>query len=124
MVTLAFDGRTGASGDMLLGALLAAGADRSALDVLERELGVRYDVAETTRCGISATRVEVVLADESTSHDRSHDQSDGGHSQDHSDEIHSHEGTEGHAHEHTHAEGHGPERSYGEVVDLVESMGL
>ena len=141
MVTLAFDGRTGASGDMLLGALLAAGADRSALDVLERELTVRYDVAETTRCGISATRVEVVLADESTSHDRSHDQSDGGHSQDHShdqsdggrsqdhshdhsDEVHSHKGTEGHAHEHTHAEGHGPERSYGEVVDLVESMGL
>ena len=141
MVTLAFDGRTGASGDMLLGALLAAGADRSALDVVERELGVRYDVTETTRCGISATRVEVVLADESTSHDRSHDQSDGGHSQDHShdqsdggrsqdhshdhsDEVHSHKGTEGHAHEHTHAEGHGPERSYGEVVNVVESMGL
>ena len=38
MRTLAFDGRTGASGDMLLGALVAAGADPDVLATVEERL--------------------------------------------------------------------------------------
>jgi uncharacterized protein (TIGR00299 family) protein len=117
MVTLAFDGRMGASGDMLLAALLAAGADSAALDPVERRLDVRYDVSETSRCGITATTVDVVV-----------DDGDGGsreHTDDHGDGY-----NHGHDHDHTddngpaHAEGSGPHRSYTEVVGIVESMDL
>lgn len=97
MRTLVFDGRMGASGDMLLGALLAAGAQRDRLDIVEETLGVRYDVDTTTRSGISATTVDVVTATA---------------------------GEAGNGHSHGHSEGSGPERMYPEVIDIVESMGI
>ncbi|WP_435099795.1 nickel pincer cofactor biosynthesis protein LarC [Halarchaeum sp. P4] len=122
MTTLAFDGRTGASGDMLLGALVAAGADPAALDAVEAALDVTYDVREVTRCGVRATKVTVRHGDETDSggnDDHAHSHGDAEHS-------HSHEhGGDGHAHSHTHdAEGHGPNRTYREVVDVVEGMDL
>ncbi len=101
MRTLAFDGRMGAAGDMILGALLAAGADRDALAPVERALDVEYVVSTVDRNGISATGVEVLLTEPTT---------DGGHEDD--------------DHSHSHAEGHGPHRSYPEVVDIVEGMDL
>ena len=58
---LAFDGRTGAAGDMLLGALLAAGADRDALAPVEEALSIRYDVSRVTKSGVTATAVDVLL---------------------------------------------------------------
>ena len=61
MRTLAFDGRMGASGDMLLGALLAAGADREALAPVEAGLDVTYETETVRRQGIAATAVEVLL---------------------------------------------------------------
>jgi len=109
MRTLALDGRMGASGDMLLGALLAAGADRAALEPVEKALDVRYLVDRAVENGIEATAADVVLADESDG-EHSHDHHSGG---DHS-----------HDHGHTPAEGHGPQRSYEEVVGIVESMDL
>ncbi|WP_276258517.1 nickel pincer cofactor biosynthesis protein LarC [Haloglomus litoreum] len=117
MQTLAFDGGMGASGDMILAALLAAGADRDALAPVEDALPVRYAVDRTTKNGIRATTVDVLLtdgddggADEDEEHDHAH-----------GDEEHDH------AHgddDHTHAEGHGHTRTYREVVDLVDEMGL
>ncbi|MBX0294847.1 nickel pincer cofactor biosynthesis protein LarC [Haloarcula nitratireducens] len=133
MRTLAFDGRMGAAGDMLLGALLAAGADRAVLSPVEDALDVEYAVSEVDRSGISATRVEVLLTDDDreqhVEHDHSHDE-DQRHSHDHdSDHSRSHSHDDGHTHSsdgnsHTHAEGHGPNRSYAEVVDIVEELGL
>jgi len=113
MRTLALDGRMGASGDMLLGALLAAGADRAALTPVEETLDVRYLVDRTVENGIEATAVDVVLAD-------------GDDSSEDSDGEASHEHNHGHDHDHGHtpAEGHGPRRSYEEVVGIVESMDL
>lgn len=144
MKTLAFDGRMGAAGDMVLAALLAAGADRDALAPVEEsdELSVRYEVGETTKNGIRATTVDVLLDGESGGHDHSHE-----HGHDHSDEevdeghTHDHSHAEGgdhshgHSHDHDHshddhdhhpdhAEGHGPHRSYTEVLDIVAAMGL
>jgi hypothetical protein len=148
MRTLAFDGRMGASGDMILAALLAAGADRAALAPVEDALDVRYEVGETVKNGIAATTVDVLLTgtddasdghghdgetgrDEHT-HDHSHDEH--GHSHDHDythDEhghSHDHDHTydeHGHSHDHDqHAEGAGPHRTYPEVIDVLESMGL
>ncbi|QIO23698.1 nickel pincer cofactor biosynthesis protein LarC [Haloarcula sp. JP-L23] len=131
MRTLAFDGRMGAAGDMMLGALIAAGADRSVLDPVEDALAVDYAVSTVDRNGISATRVEVLLAEadddgHSDGHDSHHSDDDSHDSSDeHSHGDHSHE--HGHSHEHdghTHAEGHGPTRSYAQVVDVVEAMDL
>lgn len=123
MRTLALDGRMGASGDMLLAALLAAGADRSALAPVEGAMDVRYAVDETVKTGIHATTVDVLLTDEEEEETDSDDGTGHSHDHDHShDSNHNH--SEDHIHDHTHAEGHGPSRTYGEVLDIVESMDL
>jgi hypothetical protein len=59
MDIIAFDGRAGAAGDMLLGALLAVGADRGALAPVEAALGVEYRASDVDRAGVAATCVEV-----------------------------------------------------------------
>ncbi|WP_459192179.1 nickel pincer cofactor biosynthesis protein LarC [Halosimplex sp. J119] len=126
MRTLAFDGRMGASGDMLLGALVAAGADPAVLRPVEDALPVRYAVGSVTKNGIGATTVDVRHADASEDGDgHSHEHSGHTHSHDHGGDGHDHEHTgDGHDNEHGHAEGAGPNRTYAEVVELVESMGL
>lgn len=60
MKTVAFDGTMGASGDMLLGALVDAGADPTVFGPIEDTVGCAYEVEETTTHGVSATRVTVV----------------------------------------------------------------
>lgn len=115
MRTLAFDGGMGASGDMLLGALLAAGAERDALAPVEDHLDVRYEVEETTTNGIQATTVNVVFtgraAEARGDRDPSGGDRGGGDGPDHPEDA-------------MRAEGHGPARSYRAVVDLVRSMDL
>ncbi|RCU48045.1 nickel pincer cofactor biosynthesis protein LarC [Haloplanus salinus] len=100
MKTLAFDGCMGASGDMVCAALVAAGADPAVLSPVEDALDVRYAVGSTIKVGIAATTVDVVLNEGDEDHSHSHD------------------------HDHTHAEGHGPNRTYAEVVALVEGLDL
>jgi len=137
MRTLAFDGRTGAAGDMLLGALLAAGADSDALSPVEDALDVAYAVSEVDRCGVAATRVEVLLTDDDSDDGRGDGEYDRGDSDEGHDHAHSHDGDGGHDHQHDHpgshdhgdhdhtpAEGHGPSRTYDEVVDIVEELPL
>ena len=132
MRTLAFDGRLGASGDMILGALLAAGADRSALDPVEAALPIEYVVEETVKNGIAATSVSVVVTGDDDEGDTAEPRVDHGHDHghDHSQSHthshdHDHEQGRDHDHDHDHkAEGHGPQRSYEAVVDIVGSMGL
>lgn len=110
MRTLAFDGRTGASGDMLLGALLAAGADRGTLAPVERTLPLSYDAREVTEAGVSATRVVV----------RRTDDGDGDEHGSGGDSGYDHEAE----HEHGHAEGTGPTRTLAEVLGIVAEMNL
>jgi len=123
MTTLAFDGRMGASGDMLLGALVAAGADPAVLDGVTDTLDVAYEVEETVRNGITATRVRVVHTDEDASPEPEPGENNHHHSHERDDHTHEHH-EHGHSHAHPDAEGHGPGRSYAEVVELVESMAL
>ena len=113
---LSFDGRMGASGDMLLGALLAAGADPAVLDPVEAALDIRYDVGTATRCGIEATDVTVLR----TGGDD--DEAGGDHS--HGDGPDDHDSEHAHSHSQGHAEGSGPHRTLPEVVEVVESLGL
>jgi uncharacterized protein (TIGR00299 family) protein len=128
MRTLVFDGRTGASGDMLLGALVAAGADPDVLDPVETVLDVRYDVQQVSRNGIAATSVEVlpVVDDGEEGSDQAGDSGavhDHGQEPGHGD---GHEPGHGHGHDNGRDDGHGhdhgsdrsddhPHRSTGEV---------
>ena len=120
MRTLAFDGRTGASGDMILGALIATGADPEVLAPVESALCVRYEISELMKNGISATSVDVVLTDNLHGKDDDHDHDEGSHHGENHD-------SDGHDSDHgpqVHAEGAGPHRSYREVCELVSSMDL
>ena len=134
MRTLAFDGRTGASGDVVLGALVAAGADPAVLAPVEDALDVEYAVDEAMEHGIAATNVRVLAsgADDSDQDPDDHHSHDPGRAGD-AGHDHSHGDADGHSHDHSHdsshdhgptAEGRGPLRTYPEVVDIVEGMGL
>jgi uncharacterized protein (TIGR00299 family) protein len=114
MRTLAFDGRMGASGDMILAALVAAGADPDVLASVEDAIDVSSRVGEVTKNGIAAKRVDVLVNDRSgVAHDHGH----GGHAHDDGDHDHGDQN-------HDHAEGRGPHRSYEEVIEIVEGMDL
>lgn len=63
-----FDCFSGASGDMILGSLIDAGADLSLIEAELSRLGIPFElsVAEVQRCGIRATKVDIT-APEGTS---------------------------------------------------------
>jgi uncharacterized protein (TIGR00299 family) protein len=141
MRVLAFDGRMGASGDMILAALLDAGADPDVLEPVTDALEVEYRIDEAEKSGIAATVADVLLTDESVDGARSHEheESDDEHDHEHADGTHGHEGHDhgdgthdhgdtNHGHDHGHdgvrAEGHGPHRSYLEVREIVADMDL
>jgi uncharacterized protein (TIGR00299 family) protein len=102
---------------MLLGALVAAGADPERLAPVEEALDVRFRVTETTKKGIRATSVDVdpsngdsdQTGSDPTAPSRGDDASDGReHDQGH-DSTHGH----GHEHGHTHDHGHDGDRDQG-----------
>ncbi|MGM0447384.1 MAG: nickel insertion protein, partial [Methanobacteriota archaeon] len=117
MRTLVFDGRTGAAGDMICAALIAAGADPDVLAPVSDALPVRYEVGETEKNGIRATTVDLHVdeADGAVETDADHDHS---HGDDH-DHDHSHDHDADASGAAGPAEGAGVHRSYAEVVDLV-----
>ena len=130
MRTLAFDGRMGASGDMLLAALVAAGANSAVLTPVEDALDLSYRVGQTTKNGLAATTVDVVRvaaaadSEEDSTHEHAHD--DETHAHDHS-HSHTHDETHAHGHDHdeqTPVEGSGPHRGFGEVLDILSGLGL
>jgi uncharacterized protein (TIGR00299 family) protein len=113
MQTLAFDGHTGASGDMILAALVAAGGDPGVLTPVENALGVEYRIGETIKNGISATTVDVLFegSDGNRTGDSNDEPSDDSdekdhhhtHAREHGSDGHTHEhGENGHNHTHTH----------------------
>ena len=106
---------SGISGDMLLGALLAAGAPAEWLRSLPGRLGFQEVTVRTTpvdRCGVRAIKVDVCLPDGSTEAP----------SETVEDHHHNH-------HPHTpvaavpHTDGHG-HRHIGELIKIVERAGL
>jgi pyridinium-3,5-bisthiocarboxylic acid mononucleotide nickel chelatase len=107
----------GISGDMLLGALLAAGAPPEWLRNLPARLGfpdVTIDIGPVDRCGVRATKVTVLLPDgaheEPAEIAAAHD-----HDHDHHDRHH---------HDHALPSGHGPHRHIGELIAIIERANL
>lgn len=114
------DPAAGISGDMLLGALVAAGAPRTWLEELPARLGlseVAIGIREVDRCGIRAVKVDVQLPGGATEtpaeilphHHHHHDSHDHNHSHDH---------TPSHA-DLSHHHHHGPHRHVGELIDMI-----
>lgn len=102
------DPAAGISGDMLLGAIVAAGAEPSWLQGLPGRLGladVSVRVEEVDRCGIRCVKVTVVAP--------------GGASEPPADPLR-HGAHHHHHHEHHHHD-HGPHRHVGELMRAVES---
>jgi pyridinium-3,5-bisthiocarboxylic acid mononucleotide nickel chelatase len=102
------DPAAGISGDMLLGALIGAGAPPQWLEELPARLGfnqVEIAIEKVDRCGISATKVHVVLP--------------GGREEHPSPELDS----QGHEHGHQHGDNgehqHTPHRRIGELIEIV-----
>ncbi|WP_153952290.1 nickel pincer cofactor biosynthesis protein LarC [Halosegnis longus] len=153
MRTLAFDGRTGAAGDMLLAALLAAGADADALTPVTDALPVEYHIDRRDEHGVSAATVDVLLTDEGGddenrdddspsldkagghghSHDEgdshTHEHGDGSHDHEHNDESHDHShGSDGHTHDpdgHSHGpDGHTHAEGHGVTRTYPEVVGI
>jgi uncharacterized protein (TIGR00299 family) protein len=103
------DPAAGISGDMLLGALVAAGAPADWLLGVPQRLGlpdVRIAIETVDRCGLRATKVNVQLRD-----DGSHEAP--------SPLIH-----EPHSHPHSHDHHHAPHRHVGELIEILERAAL
>jgi hypothetical protein len=102
------DPAAGISGDMLLGALVAAGAPADWLLGVPHRLGVpdvRIAIEAVDRCGLRATKVNVQLADGSYEAP--------------SPLIH-----EPHSHPHSHDHHHAPHRHVGELIEILERAPL
>ncbi|HEY6548240.1 MAG TPA: nickel insertion protein, partial [Vicinamibacteria bacterium] len=115
-----FDCASGASGDMLLGALVDLGLP---LEVLRDELaklslpGYSLEARRVHRSGLHATKVDVVL-DSGRGQAHGHDH---GHP-DARDHAHDHDHAHGHDHSHDHAPS--PSRGMREIALLVDRSGL
>jgi pyridinium-3,5-bisthiocarboxylic acid mononucleotide nickel chelatase len=102
----------GISGDMLLGALLSAGASPEWLKALPTRLGfpdVTLEIGQVDRCGVKATKVTVRLP--GGAHEEPAEIAD------HNHEHHGH-------HHQPEAPAHGPHRHIGELIAIIEQARL
>lgn len=140
MSTLYLDCFSGISGDMVIGALIHAGADPMILEKELKKLNIEEEYQlkwqEVNKNGITAVKFDVLITEKaggSHHHEHSEDASDyHGHSHDHHNEgehshIHDHLHDDGHEHEHHHHEHshhHHGQRNYQEIVRMIEGSDL
>ena len=113
------DPAAGISGDMLLGALVAAGAPAEWLRALPARLGfpeVRIEIRPADRCGVAALKVDVILPGQVQEHPADLVTSHGHHHED----DHPHD----HFHDPDHARVHGSHRHVGELIARIEQTPL
>jgi uncharacterized protein (DUF111 family) len=109
------DPAAGVSGDMLLGALISAGAPREWLCGLPRRLGldgVIVEIEDVLRASLRATKVTVRAPD-----GRSEEPADVGLENGH---AHPSPGHSHHGHHSGHSHGHAPHRHVSELLDIVD----
>jgi pyridinium-3,5-bisthiocarboxylic acid mononucleotide nickel chelatase len=112
---------SGISGDMMLGALVAAGAPAKWLHSLPQRLGlsgVSVNLTQVDRCGISATKVDVCLPNGSRE-EPSEVVDSSSHSHEHAEEHH-----QSQFHHHDHGAGNGAHRHIGDLIAIVEKADL
>lgn len=119
MKMLYIDCFSGISGDMMIGALLDAGGDFTELEKSLQALDLRDEyelsVEKVNKNGITSTKFDVKLLNESHAHDASHHHVEHSHHHDHN---HEHEDHSHHHHDHHH------HRSYTDIVNLIETTDL
>ena len=143
MKTLYFDCFSGVSGDMVIGALIDAGADPVKLVEELKKLNIEDEYKLTwkkvNKNGITSTKFDVLLANHDHGHTHSHDHHhdhEHTHSHDHDHEHihahshddhehthshdHDHEHGHTHSHDHSHDHHHHDHRSYKDIVRLIE----
>lgn len=113
-----FNCQAGIAGDMALAALVDAGADPAFVADTVAALGVdgyALHFERVQRCGVGATKANVVVADlHAHDHDHSHDHADGHDAPSHDDDGHDHDHG-GHAH---------PHRPARDVLALIDAAPL
>ncbi|MCZ0874798.1 LarC family nickel insertion protein [Peribacillus sp. AS_2] len=129
MRTLYFDCFSGISGDMVIGALIDAGADPVQMEEELKKLNMdeEYNLSwgKVVKNGITSTKFDVILTSKSDqthehSHSHEHEHSDG-HSHSHEHEhSHGHEQSLGHEHNHSHVpHTHHGSRTYKQIVEAI-----
>lgn len=110
MKVLYYDVFCGISGDMHLGALLDLGVKEDYLKTELRKLNIEeeYDIVVTKgmKCGISGTRVEVILHHDKGSQEGNHPHEHNHDHHHHHVHDHQHDDTHQHGHEHSHDDAH------------------
>ncbi|MFJ9382344.1 nickel insertion protein [Peribacillus sp. NPDC101481] len=111
MRTLYFDCFSGISGDMVIGALIDAGADPVQMEEELKKLNIdeEYNLSwvKVVKNGITSTKFDVFLTSKSEqTHEHSHS-----HGQEH---RHGHEQSHGHSHSHGQEHSHGHEHNHGQ----------
>ncbi|PEF39471.1 hypothetical protein CON84_08630 [Bacillus sp. AFS094228] len=111
MRTLYFDCFSGISGDMVIGALIDAGADPVQMEEELKKLNMdeEYNLSwgKVVKNGITSTKFDVILTSKSDqTHEHSHS-----HEHEHS-HSHEHEHRHGHSHNHEHEHRHGHSHSH------------
>ncbi|WP_268565277.1 LarC family nickel insertion protein [Peribacillus frigoritolerans] len=110
MRTLYFDCFSGISGDMVIGALIDAGADPVQMEEELKKLNMdeEYNLSwgKVVKNGITSTKFDVILTSKS---DQTHEHS---HSHEH-EHSHGHSHSHEHEHRHGHSNSHEPEHSHG-----------
>ena len=131
MRTLYFDCFSGISGDMVIGALIDAGADPVQMEEELKKLNMdeEYNLSwgKVVKNGITSTKFDVILtskSDQTHEHSHSHEhehshshEHEHSHGQDHS---HGHEHSLGHEHNHSHVpHSHHGSRTYKQIVEAI-----
>ncbi|MGE7592188.1 LarC family nickel insertion protein [Peribacillus frigoritolerans] len=137
MRTLYFDCFSGISGDMVIGALIDAGADPVQMEEELKKLNMdeEYNLSwgKVVKNGITSTKFDVILtskSDQTHEHSHSHEQEHShshshshSHGQDHShghSHSHVHEHNLGHEHNHSHVpHNHHGSRTYKQIVEAI-----
>jgi uncharacterized protein (DUF111 family) len=128
------------SGDMVIGALINAGADPSVLveELKKLDIEDEYELKwkKVVKNGITSTKFDVVLLNEgqghghtherSHSHDHQHGHEEHSHSHDHHQHEHEHSHSHDHHHglEHSHTHDHHHHRAYSDIAKMIKAAGF
>ncbi|WP_078412558.1 nickel pincer cofactor biosynthesis protein LarC [Priestia abyssalis] len=151
MKTLYFDCFSGISGDMVIGALLDAGADPTVLENELKKLHIdeEYELKwkKVVKNGITSTKFDVLLTKNSHHHEHDHHHEHSHHHEHdhhhehshHHEHDHHHEHSHHHEHDHHHEHSHHREhdhhhehshhhdhhhRTYQDIVKMIEAAGF